>query len=344
MIQAPQSLEELDLLASEPDRALVETLSRIDGDVVVAGAGGKMGYHLSRMLRRGFDTLGASNRVIAVSRFGDEETRTPFEDHHITTHPADLTDAAALAALPDASTVFFLAGRKFGTGDSPETLALYNEEMPALVAERYAGASIVALSTGCVYPFVAPDSGGSTEEDEVGPVGDYAVSCLGRETAFRRASEQNGSPLALIRLNYSVDLRYGVLVDLARKVIRGEEIDLTTGYFNCIWQGDAIRFTIRALDHAAPAPAPFLLNVSGTRILGVRDTALNFEELLDHPARFVGTESATAWLSNTAKSQRLFGPPSVSEERLIDWVADWIDHDRPLLDKPTRFEVRDGKY
>ena len=163
MIQAPQSLEELDLLASEPDRALVETLSRIDGDVVVAGAGGKMGYHLSRMLRRGFDTLGASNRVIAVSRFGEEETRAPFEDHHITTHPADLTDAAALAALPDASTVFFLAGRKFGTGDSPETLALYNEEMPALVAERYAGASIVALSTGCVYPFVAPDSGGATE-------------------------------------------------------------------------------------------------------------------------------------------------------------------------------------
>src|SRR5690606_35028717 len=157
------SLEELDQIASEPDRAIVETLSRIDGDVVVAGAGGKMGYHLCLMLRRGFDALGNSHRVIAVSRFGDEGTRARFEDHNITTHSADLTDAAAVAELPDASTVFFLAGRKFGTGDSPETLALYNEEMPALVAERYAGATTVALSTGCVYPFVEPDSGGSIE-------------------------------------------------------------------------------------------------------------------------------------------------------------------------------------
>jgi len=344
MIQAPQSEEELDLLASEPDRAVVETLGRVDGDVVVAGAGGKMGFHLCLMLRRGFDILGARNRVIAVSRFGDEKTRALFEAEYITTNPADLTDAEAVAGLPDASTVFYLAGRKFGTSDSPETLALYNEEMPALVAERYAGATIVALSTGCVYPFVEPDSGGSTEEDEVGPVGDYAVSCLGREEAFLRSSERHRSPLSLIRLNYAVDLRYGVLVDLALKVSRGEVVDLTTGYFNCIWQGDAINRTIRSLDHASAAPSPFLLNLTGPRLLRVREVALTFEGLLNHNVEFTGIEAATAWLSNAAKSQRLFGPPTVSEERLINWVADWIDHERPVLGKPTHFEVRDGKY
>lgn len=344
MIQAPQSVEELDLLASEPDRAIVETLGRVDGDVIVAGAGGKMGYHLCLTLRRGFDILGASNRVIAVSRFGDEETRAAFESQYITTHPADLSDGDALADLPDAATVFYLAGRKFGTSDSPETLALYNEEMPARVAERYAGATIVALSTGCVYPFVEPDSGGSTEEDEVDPVGAYAVSCLGREAAFIRSSEAHRSPLALIRLNYAVDLRYGVLVDLALKVSRGEPVDLTTGYFNCIWQGDAINRTIRSLDHASPAPQPFVLNVTGPRTLSVREVALAFEELLNHNVEFSGIEAPTAWLSNTARSQRLFGAPTVSEERLIHWVADWIDHGRPLLGKPTHFEVRDGKY
>jgi nucleoside-diphosphate-sugar epimerase len=344
MIHAPRSVEELDLLASDPDIAVIETIGSVEGDVIVAGAGGKMGFHLCLMLRRAFDLLGKQNRVIAVSRFGDEKTRALFESQYLTTHPADLTDADALASLPDAATVFFLAGRKFGTSDSPETLVLYNEVMPALVAERYAGAKIVALSTGCVYPFVEPDSGGSTEEDEVGPVGDYAVSCLGREAAFLRSSEVHRSPLALIRLNYAVDLRYGVLVDLALKVSRGEPVDLTTGYFNCLWQGDAVSRTIRALDHATPAPQPFVLNVTGSRILKVREVALTFERLLNHTVEFTGTEAATAWLSNAGKSRRLFGPPSVSEDRLINWVADWIDHERPLLGKPTHFEVRDGKY
>ena len=344
MIPAPQSVDELDLLASEPDRAIVETLGRVDGDVVVAGAGGKMGFHLALMLRRGFDILGSRNRVIAVSRFGDAATRDQFESRYIETLSADLTDAVAVADLPDASTVFYLAGRKFGTSDDPATLKLYNEEMPALVAERYADASIVALSTGCVYPFVEPDSGGSSEEDEPQPVGDYAVSCLGREAAFLRSSEAHGTPLALIRLNYAVDLRYGVLVDLALKVSRGELVDLTTGYFNCIWQGDAITRTIRSLKHVSPAPEPFILNLTGPRTLSVREVALAFESLLNHNVEFTGTEAETAWLSNQTKSHRLFGAPSVTEERLIHWVADWIDHERPILGKPTHFEARDGKY
>lgn len=344
MKNSPQSEEEIDTLASEPDRGVIETLGRIGGDVIVAGAGGKMGFHLSLMLRRGFDVLGMSNRVIAVSRFGDEEVRAKFESRYLTTLSADLTDPAAVGSLPDAATVIYLAGRKFGTSDSPATLRLFNEEMPTLVAERFAGVPIVALSTGCVYPFVTPDSGGSTEADEVGPVGAYAASCLGREEAFIRSSLAHGTPISLIRLNYAVDLRYGVLVDLALKVRSGEPVDVTMGYFNCIWQGDAVAHIVRSLDHAAAAPDPCIMNVTGSGILSVRDVALAFGDIFGRSVDFTGEEAETAWLNNAAKSHRLFGPPSVSEDRLIGWVADWIDHDRPLLGKPTGFEIRDGNY
>ena len=344
MKHAPQSEEELDELASEPDRGVIDALSRIDGDVLVAGAGGKMGFHLSLMLRRGFDVLGMSNRVIAVSRFDDAAVREKFESRHLGTLSADLTDAEAVASLPDASAVFFLAGKKFGTVDSPGILKRFNEEMPALIAERFSDSSIVALSTGCVYPFVERDSGGSKETDEVDPVGDYAVSCLGRENAFIKGSESHGTPLSLIRLNYAVDLRYGVLVDLALKVRAGEPVDLAMGYFNCIWQGDAVACTIRSLEFAASAPEPWLMNVTGSRILSVRDVALSFGELFGKVVDFTGSEGETAWLSNAAKCHQRFGLPSVSEESLISWVADWIDHERPVLGKPTHFEVRDGKY
>jgi len=340
----PQSVEELDLLASGPDRGVIETLARSEGDFLVAGAGGKMGFHLARMLRRGLDVIGSGRKVIAVSRFGDAAAREPFESAGIETVSADLCDATACAALPDAGSVFFLAGKKFGTSGSPEDLKLFNEEMPARVAERYAAASIVALSTGCVYPFVPPESGGADEEEEPSPVGDYALSCLGRERSFLAASERHGTPLSLIRLNYSVDLRYGVLVDLTLNILAGEPVDVTMGYFNCIWQGDAVTHTIRALDLASPAPEAFVLNVTGTRILSVRETAEALGEKLNRIVEFTGTEASTAWLNNAAKAHRLFGPPQISEETLIDWVAEWVGLGRPLLGKPTHFEVRDGNY
>lgn len=340
----PQSVEELDLLASEPDRGVVATLGRTDGDLLVAGAGGKMGFHLALMLRRGLDVLGSGRKVIAVSRFGDAAAREPFEAAGITTISADLCDADAYEGLPDASSVFFLAGKKFGTSGSPEDLRRFNEEMPARVAERYAGATIVALSTGCVYPFVSPESGGSTEEDEPSPVGDYALSCLGRERAFLSASERHGTPLSLIRLNYSVDLRYGVLVDLASKILSGEPVDVTMGCFNCIWQGDAVTHTIRSLALASPAPEAFILNVTGARTLSVRETSEALGERLNLVVEFTGTEAGTAWLNNASKAHRLFGTPSVPEETLIDWVAEWVGLGRPLLGKPTHFEVRDGNY
>ncbi|MDF2376560.1 MAG: NAD(P)-dependent oxidoreductase [Verrucomicrobiales bacterium] len=344
MPESPRSITELNDVATRPDDGVIQGLKRISGNIVVAGAGGKMGFHLCRMLRRGFDSLGSSREVIAVSRFSNASTRDLFEESGIRTVSLDLTDPANVARMPEAVALFFLAGIKFGTSDSPETLRLFNETMPALVAERYAGVPTVALSTGCVYPFVRPDPGGSTENDPADPVGAYAISCLGREAAFIDSSRAHGTPISLIRLNYSVDLRYGVLVDLASKVFADEPVDVGMGYFNCVWQGDAIRYTIRSLEHAAAAPDPFLLNVTGEQILSVRDVAGRFAKLFGKPVTITGTEAETAWLNEAGKSHRLFGKPSVSEDTLIEWVADWIQNNRPLLGKPTHFEVRDGKY
>jgi len=340
----PQSIEELDEIASEPDRAIVETLSRIDGDLVVAGAGGKMGFHLAVMLRRALNELGTGQKVIAVSRFGEPGAREPFEAAGVETISADLCDASVYRNLPEAEAVFFLAGKKFGTSGSPEELRRFNEEMPALVAERYASSRIVAMSTGCVYPFVGPETGGSIETDPPAPVGDYALSCLGRERAFLEASEVHGTPLALIRLNYSVDLRYGVLVDLAAKIVAGEPIDVTMGYFNCLWQGDAVAQTIRTLNHVSPAPEAFILNVTGSQILSVREIAESLGSHLKYVVDIIGDEAETAWLSNSEKAHGLFGPLRVSEATLLGWVAEWVGLGRPLLGKPTHFEVRDGQY
>ncbi|MDA7921111.1 NAD-dependent epimerase/dehydratase family protein [Verrucomicrobiales bacterium] len=344
MVRAPQSIEELDEIASKPSEAVIEALSGIEGPIVVAGAGGKMGFHLCRMLRRGFDHLNMSNEIVGISRFGDAATRSLFDKQGITTLSADLTNPVSYNDLPEASAVFFLAGRKFGTSDSPETLRLFNEEMPSMVAERYADSDIVALSTGCVYSFVTPESGGSVETDPTDPVGDYAQSCLGRERAFIHASEKHGTALSLIRLNYSVDLRYGVLVDLASKVFAGEEVDVTMGYLNCIWQGDATEHIIQALAETRPAPTPFILNVTGSRLLKIRELALWFSRRFDRRVTLTGLEAETAWLNNAEKSHRLFGAPGIAEDALMEWVAQWIENDRPLLGKPTHFEVRDGKY
>lgn len=340
----PRSLEELHEAASRPDDAVIESLASVDGPVVVAGAGGKMGYHLCRMLQRSFTASGKRNEVIAVSRFGDPEARAAFEAQGIRIHSADMTHADEVSDLPDAAAVWFLAGRKFGTGDDPEALRLFNEEMPSLVAQRYRGTPIVALSTGCVYPFVEPDSGGSRESDSLQPNGSYALSCIGRENAFLASSKHHATPLSLIRLNYSVDLRYGVLVDIASKVDRSEPVDVAMGYLNCIWQGDAIRYTLLAHERASSAPSPFVLNVTGEKTLAVRELAEAFGERLGKRVELSGTESDTAWLNDATKCHQLFGPPRIPEEVLIDWVADWIRNRRPLLGKPTHFEVRDGNY
>ncbi len=334
----PQSIDELHELASRPTEAVERALRSVNGDVLVIGAGGKMGLHLAAMLQRGLASVGSHGRVIAVSRFAAPSSTEWFSRFGIKTLSVDLLHDGAVTRLPDASDVFFLAGVKFGTSSEPERLRQLNVELPARVAKRFADARIVAFSTGCVYAFAPVIGGGSVETDSVAPVGKYAESCLGREQAFR----DNASHVSLIRLNYSVDLRYGVLVDIATQVVHGQPIDVSTGYVNVIWQGDANRYVIQALPHAASPP--FILNVTGQRILRVRDIAQRFAQLFETTASFTGQESDTAWLSNASRCFDRFGPPTVGEATLMEWVADWIKAGGEMLDKPTHFEVRDGKF
>ncbi len=338
----PQSESELDDCLSEPDEGVLSALSEVQGRFCVLGAGGKMGFHVSRMLQRALTATGQTQRVIVVSRFGDVSTRNQFEQAGFDVHSADLSDPDQLAQLPDVDNVFYLAGVKFGTNDRPDLLQRFNVDMPRLVSDRFRQSRIVALSTGCVYSFVTPESGGSTEQSETDPPGDYAQSCHGREQAFQDAASRYGTRSVLIRLNYSIDLRYGVLVDLAQKILAGEPIDVTMGYANIIWQRDAVSQLIQALPHAA-AP-PFVLNITGPEVLRIRDLATAFGERFGCDVTITGNEAPTAWLSNASLSHRMFGLPSMSVEQMIDWTGTWLQRGGAVLGKPTHFETRDGQY
>lgn len=334
----PSSVAELNERATRPDDRVRNALRELDGDVLVLGAGGKMGFHLSAMLHRTLAELGKSNRVIAVSRFGSAESKRPFEEYKIPFTACDLTDDQQLLSLPDCPNIFFLAGVKFGAGEDHNLLQKMNVELPSRVARRFPTSRIVALSTGCVYSYVTPESGGSVETDREDPVGAYALSCLGREQAFADSECR----CCLIRLNYSVDLRYGVLVDIARRVLAEQPVDVTMGYFNAIWQGDAVAAIVQSIQHVEhPAHR---LNLTGQRILSVREVALQFGRRFEKTVRFTGHEAPTAWLNNATLAHRLFGPPQIPEETLIEWVAHWLLQDLPTLDKPTHFEVRDGRF
>lgn len=344
MPDCPANESDLDNVISTPSEGVIETVRAHGGDFMVLGAAGKMGHHLCLMLRRSLAALGrdSAQRVIAVSRFGSVRSRDAFEAQGIETRVCDLSDPAAVAALPEVPNVFFLAGVKFGTASDADLLHRMNVEMPGRVAKRFASSRIVAFSTGCVYSFTPPESGGSTESDPTDPPGDYALSCLGREQAFTEVSMEHGTPVALIRLNYAIDLRYGVLVDICRKVLAGESVDVTMGYVNVIWQGDALAHAIQSLPHAASPP--FKLNVTGPGVLSVRDLAGRLAEGLGREAILTGTEAPTSWLNNAGLSHRLFGAPATSLETMIDWIATWQKRGGPLLGKPTHFENRDGNY
>lgn len=330
--------EDLDRWISAPSGAVIEALRKCAGRIAVLGAAGKMGFHLSLMLQQSTWALGRSEPVLAVSRFGSPASRSQFERAGFEVLSSDLSDPEQVARLPAVENVFFLAGVKFGTAHDPGLLERMNVTMPRLVAERCRDSRIVALSTGCVYAFASPESGGSTEEDATDPPGDYARSCLGRETAFG----DSGARASLIRLNYAVELRYGVLVDLAQTILAGRPVDLTTGYVNVIWQGDALAHVVQSLPLAS-AP-PFVLNVTGPGILRVRDLALAFGRRFGKEVRFEGTEAPTAWLNNASQSHRLFGPPRVSVDQMIEWIASWLERGGETLGKPTHFENRDGSY
>jgi len=339
-LSLPCPPEAIDAFLSVPTPGVYETLSRVEGDVVVLGAGGKMGASLSLMLR---DGLKGRGKVLAVSRFSDAAARAKFEG--IETIPCDLLDQNAVNALPEAPTVFYLAGQKFGTAAAPELTWAMNAVVPAYVAQRYRNSRIVAFSTGCVYPFVPVHSGGSREEDAPDPTGDYAYSCVARERVFAYFAKQFGNPLCLYRLNYAVEPRYGVPVDLGLKILAGEPIDVTMGYVNVIWQRDAVARAIQCLDllNGAGTP-PVAMNVTGPELVPVRQIALGLGERLGREVTLTGTEAPTAWLSNAGRSFQLWGYPEVSLDQMLDWVAAWLLENAPTLNKPTHFETRDGKY
>ncbi len=301
-----------------------------------------MGFHTCLKLQRSLQMLGRQDPITVVSRFGSTLQRAEFEKLGFDVLASDISQPSELVNLPDADYVIFLAGVKFGTNDNPVLLQRMNVMMPRLVAERYRDSAIVALSTGCVYSFTTPSSGGSTEESSTEPPGAYASSCLGREAAFFNAAETYGTRSALIRLNYSNDLRYGVLVDIAQQVLARQPVSLETGYVNVIWQGDAIEYILHSVAHVS-AP-PLVLNVTGAECLRVRDVALKFGELFGCDVELTGNEAPLAWLNNAARAYAMFGRPSVDADTLVRWTAEWLQQGGETLNKPTHFEVRDGAY
>jgi nucleoside-diphosphate-sugar epimerase len=336
---APRTEQELEERLSRPTPGVVEVLRQLPGDLLILGAGGKMGPTLALMARR---AVGPGRRVIAVSRFSDPAVRGRLEEGGVMTREANLLDPAALAALPDASNIIFMAGQKFGTDAAPPTTWAMNAMVPALVASRFSGVRTVVFSTGNVYPLTPVDSEGPDESYPVGPVGEYAMSCLARERIFEYAAATGGMQVAILRLNYAIDLRYGVLVDTARRVRAGEPIPLQMGFVNLIWQGDANARALQCLDFAT-APAT-VLNVTGSEKVSVRWLAECFGTRFGRKPLFVGEEAPDALLSNAARSIRLFGPPEVGLETLVEWTADWLEHGGRLLGKPTHFEERSGRF
>jgi len=338
-----QTIEELDEALSRPTAGVLDTLRAIEGDVMILGAGGKMGPTLARMVRRGLDAIGHGHRrVIAVSRFSSAKAATELQQHGVETMACDLMDRAAVQALPEVANVIFMAGQKFGTSDAPELTWVMNTLVPAIVAERFAASRIVVFSTGCVYPLVPASGPGADEDAPLTPPGEYANSCVGRERVFEHYAKKHGTHALMFRLCYAIDLRYGVLCDVAQKVAQGLPVDVTMGAANVIWQGDANARAIQCLAHTASPP--IALNVTGLERVSIRWLAQRFGELLQREPVIVGTESEMAWLWDAARSYALLGPPSVTLEEMVQATASWIQRGGETLNKPTHFETTDGRF
>lgn len=332
----------LEELLSTPSPEAVKMFSVLEGDLLFLGIGGKIGPSLARMAKRACDQAGVEKRIIGVSLFESEQQRKMIGDMGIETIHGDLLDEEFIRTLPQLRNVFFLAGMKFGSEENISLTWAVNSHMPGLIASHFKESRIVAFSTGCVYPLVSVESGGSLESDPPGPVGEYAQSCLGRERMFEYGSKRYQTRVCLIRLNYSVELRYGVLLDIALKVKNKQAIDLSMGYFNVIWQGDMNDMVLRSLE-LCESPAR-VLNITGADILSVREVALEFGKHLNIKPEFINEEAPTALLNNPGQALQLFGHPKVSLTQVILWIAHWIGEEREILGKPTHYEVRDGKY
>lgn len=341
-ITSIRDVAELEALLSEPTESAVRCLGQLDGDILILGVGGKMGPALARMAKRASEAAAVQRRIVGVSRFSSRALESQLQSWGIETIRCDLLDRGSVDALPDVPNVVYMAGMKFGsTGQEALTWAM-NSYLPGLVSEKYRKSRIVAFSTGNVYGLSPVSQGGSREEDMLNPAGDYAMSCVGRERIFEHFSRNEQIPMAVLRLNYATELRYGVLVDIAQRVFASEAVPLAMGYLNAIWQGDAIAMSLAAL--ACASVPPRVLNVAGPELLSVRSVAKEFGKLLGKGVRFEGVEAKDALLSNAERAYEMFGRPRVSASQMMIWIADWVSRGGATLAKPTHFEERSGRF
>jgi nucleoside-diphosphate-sugar epimerase len=336
------SVEELEDRLASPSVQDQDAMRRLSGDILILGAGGKMGPSLARRAQRASDAAGIKRRIIAVSRFSNPAIANELERSGIDTLPCDLLNPEEIAQLPACENVLFLSGRKFGSSDRPDLTWAMNTVVPANVARHYRDGRIVVFSTGNVYALAKTSTSGSVETDAPEPVGEYAQSCLARERVFEYYSQQHDTCCVIFRLNYAVDLRYGVPLDIARKVYTGQSVNLSMGWFNAIWQGDANSYALRCLEFCACPPR--VLNVTGSEKISVREVAEFYGRVFGREPVFRGQESDRALLSDASVCHALLGRPDVSLETLLGWVAHWVRSGGPTLDKPTKFEVTDGRF
>ncbi len=336
------SEERLNQLLVEPSPALLEDIKKVKGDIMILGAGGKMGPSLAVLAAKASGQAGLNKKIWAVSRFSDENSRRFLEENGVTTISVDLMAAGAMDELPDAANLIYMAGKKFGTnGNESETWKM-NVSLPTLVTRRFSGSNVVVFSSGNIYPQVRICSGGCADWEKPVPVGEYAMSTLGRERIFEAAAKAGEMKVLLYRLNYAVDLRYGVLYDLAQKVLKEETIDLTSGNFNCVWQGYANEAAIRGLLHAASPAA--VLNVTGPETISARYVAAEFGKLFGKEPKLAGVEEDRAYLNNAARCFELFGYPAVTLRQMIKWQAEWLLSGGRVLNIPTHYEEKGGSY
>jgi dTDP-4-dehydrorhamnose reductase len=335
-------LGELDELISRPTEGLIRMMGRLTGDIIVLGAGGKMGPSLARMAKRASDAAGAVRRVVAVSRFSSEREEACLNDVGVKTIKCDLLDPEQVQALPDAPNVVFMAGMKFGSTGQEHLTWATNVMVPYHTARAFTNSRIVAFSTGCVYPLVHFSTGGASEAIPAAPIGEYAQSCLGRERMFDYFAEEKGEKVLHFRLNYAIDLRYGVLWDVASKVWAGEPVDITTNYANVIWQGDCSNIVLQCFK-LATAPAS-ILNVTGADTIRIDETAQKFANVMGKSVQFTGESNGIGYLSNCSKMAGIFGQPKVNIDTMVEWIGNWIMQGGENHGKPTHFETQNGKY
>ncbi len=342
MIDSINTVQELEDKLTTPSNELIADLRKIDGDILILGLGGKMGPTLALLAQRAVDESGLNRRVIGVSRFSNNKLRGQLESAGIQTITGDLLDTKWLSSLPEIENVIYMAGNKFGTTGNEHYTWAMNTFVPGMVASKYKNSKIVVFSTGNVYPLSSVTDGGATETFQPGPIGEYAQSCLGRERMFEYFSNKYRTPVVFFRLNYALEMRYGVLLEIGQSVINKKSVDLKMGHVNVIWQGDANEFAIRSLLHCTSPPNA--INVTGPETLSIKWIAQEFGKIFDVSPNFDSAPEATALLSNTGKANELFGPPTVSINKMIEWTAHWIRNGGETLDKPTHFQEREGSF